>query len=344
MPLSIYFPCSLSLWLLRSLRGSLGTYGFTQKLCLNFFYCGDPCNVSFSLQPRSSRTTTKSSSGVSTPMWVSWRGYLPMMFWMRNLCRKSKQKLLQRVRIRDCSRSCLAVRKMILNNSSGYYKKKSRNTWQICSSEIPKVGSSLSQRKQISAHTDRGYTRLLFILKMVTKSYIFRHQRVFFASLFLPTSRNSRKCFKILCHSQGPQILSSESYERLQRTNQILVQKIVWSEMLYVKLKSADILNETDYERIESKDNFRDKKTELIQAIMRRSEDDVRRLREIFQQLEQNTMAKILSGGKDVKRIATVLFINSTDKIVPVSCHETQNLWVLQKYYLCSQQFNQLNI
>ena len=30
----IYMPCSLSLRLLGSLRGSLGTYGLTQKLCL----------------------------------------------------------------------------------------------------------------------------------------------------------------------------------------------------------------------------------------------------------------------------------------------------------------------
>ena len=29
----IYIPCSLSLRLLGSLRGSLGTYGLTQKLC-----------------------------------------------------------------------------------------------------------------------------------------------------------------------------------------------------------------------------------------------------------------------------------------------------------------------
>ena len=29
----IYIPCSLSLRLLGSLQGSLGTYGFTQKLC-----------------------------------------------------------------------------------------------------------------------------------------------------------------------------------------------------------------------------------------------------------------------------------------------------------------------
>ena len=96
--------------------------------------------------------------------------------------------------------------------------------------------------------------------------------------------------------------------------------------MLYVKLKSADILNDTDYERIESKEDFRDKKTELIQAIMRRSEDDVRRLRKIFQQLEQYTAAKILSGGEGVQRIATVLFINTTDKIVLVLCHKTQHL------------------
>ena len=32
-PCRIYIPCSLSLRLLGSLRGSLGTYGLTQKLC-----------------------------------------------------------------------------------------------------------------------------------------------------------------------------------------------------------------------------------------------------------------------------------------------------------------------
>ena len=34
----IYIPCSLSLRLLGSLRGSLGTYGLTQKLCLKKTY------------------------------------------------------------------------------------------------------------------------------------------------------------------------------------------------------------------------------------------------------------------------------------------------------------------
>ena len=37
----IYIPCSLSLRLLGSLRGSLGTYGLTQKLCLKNLVVGE---------------------------------------------------------------------------------------------------------------------------------------------------------------------------------------------------------------------------------------------------------------------------------------------------------------
>ena len=95
----------------------------------------------------------------------------------------------------------------------------------------------------------------------------------------------------------GSQILSLATHERLKRTKRILVQNIVWSEMLYNKVKSMDILNDTDYENIESKANFMDKKTVLIDAIMRRSGSDVEKLKQIFQELKQDIITKILSGG-----------------------------------------------
>ena len=99
------------------------------------------------------------------------------------------------------------------------------------------------------------------------------------------------------CYLSGSQILSLATHERLKRTKTILVQKIVWSEMLYNKVKSMDILNDTDYENIESKTNFMEKKTVLIDAIMRRSGSDVEKLKQIFQELKQDIITKILSGG-----------------------------------------------
>ena len=76
----IYIPCSLSLRLLGSLRGSLDTYGLTQKLCLKKVVYRNSSNVK-AVKPRGlasvsrpkNLASAKASWVLASASWMLWR-------------------------------------------------------------------------------------------------------------------------------------------------------------------------------------------------------------------------------------------------------------------------------
>ena len=95
----------------------------------------------------------------------------------------------------------------------------------------------------------------------------------------------------------GKRPLSSHNYDRLKQNKRRLIEEIRWSDILFKSLKDMGVFASADYTCMESKLSSFEKKAVLIDALMRRSEEDFEMFQQALVQQGQENIAQILSRG-----------------------------------------------
>ena len=101
----------------------------------------------------------------------------------------------------------------------------------------------------------------------------------------------------MFCFQEGKRPLTADTYKRLKKNKHLLIKAIKWTENIFIEIQNKNILIETDLENIESKPTPSEKKVALIDAIMKRSEEDLQILKQIFERAKQENVAQLLYEG-----------------------------------------------
>ena len=97
----------------------------------------------------------------------------------------------------------------------------------------------------------------------------------------------------------GKRPLTQKTYKRLKRNKRLLILTIKWTKYVSNEVQKRNILTKTDLDNIVYRRTPSEKKAALLDAIMRRSEEDLETLKQILEKAKQETAAKLLYEGDD---------------------------------------------